>query len=513
MLESLLNSVFLIIFMNSTRQIKLGAVISYLSIAINMIAGLLYTPWMIRIIGKGDYGLYTLAMSVISLFVFDFGLGVSINRFLSKYLAEGRQDKANQCLGMVYKLYFYIDIVLLIVLTTVYFFIAQIYQELTPIEMEKFKIVYAMAAFFAVFSFPFIPINGILSAHEKFVQLKLCDVIHKLIVVGAMSFCLFVGYGLYALILVNALAGIIMIAMKLYFIKRYTSQKIDFMYKNREEFRQIVGFSGWVTIMSFCQRCIFTLGPTILGAFSGSAAIAIFGIASTLEGYVFTFSSALSGMFLPRVSRIVAKDGDVLPLMIKIGRIQLMLVSFVVLGFCCVGFEFIQLWVGEDFSLSYLCTLFIIIPSILQLPQEIGDQTLYAKNKLRERSYAFISMAVANVVLGIPLSIFFGAVGLCFSICMAYLIRTIVLDIIYKNVLHIDICKFFKETFVVFLPAFILCLVVCFALNHFVCIGGWLSIGIKGIIYCVIMITSLFFFVMNKEEKEFVLFPIRKFFL
>lgn len=73
-------------------------------------------------------------------------------------------------------------------------------------------------------------------------QLKLCDVIHKLIVVGAMSFCLFVGYGLYALILVNALAGIIMIAMKLYFIKRYTSQKIDFMYKNREEFRQIVGF-------------------------------------------------------------------------------------------------------------------------------------------------------------------------------------------------------------------------------------------------------------------------------
>lgn len=488
--------------MDSTRQIKLGAIISYLSIAINMIAGLLYTPWMIRTIGKEDYGLYTLAMSVISLFVFDFGLGVSINRFLSRYLAEGRQDRANQCLGMVYRLYFYFDIILLIALTTIYFFIPQIYRELTPSEIENFKIVYAMAAFFAVFSFPFIPINGILSAHEKFVQLKSCDVIHKLIVVGAMTVCLLAGYGLYALVLVNALAGIIMIAIKLYFIKRYTSQGADFLYKNKEEFRQIIGFSGWVTIMSFCQRCIFTLGPTILGVFSGSGAIAIFGIANTLEGYVFTFSSALSGMFLPRVSRIVAKDGDVLPLMIKIGRIQLMLVSFVVCGFCYVGSEFIQLWVGKDFSSAYLCTLFIILPSILQLPQEIGDQTLYAKNKLKERSYAFISMAVVNVALGIPLSILWGATGLCISICIAYLIRTIILDIIYKKILHIDIYKFFKDTFIVFLPAFALCLATCFALNYFVCIEGWLSVGIKGIIYCVIMALALYIMVMNKEERE-----------
>lgn len=496
--------------MDSTRQIKLGAVISYLSIVINMIAGLLYTPWMIRTIGKEDYGLYTLAMSVISLFIFDFGLGVSINRFLSKYLAEGRQDRANQCLGMVYKLYFYFDIILLLALTTIYFFIPQIYRELTPSEIENFKIVYAMAAFFAVFSFPFIPINGILSAHEKFVQLKSCDVIHKLIVVGAMTICLLAGYGLYALVLVNALAGIIMIAIKLYFIKRYTSQGADFSYKNKEEFRQIVGFSGWVTIMSFCQRCIFTLGPTILGAFSGSVAIAIFGIANTLEGYVFTFSSALSGMFLPRVSRIVAKNGDVLPLMIKIGRIQLMLVSFVVLGFCCVGSEFIQLWIGEDFSSSYLCTLLIILPSILQLPQEIGDQTLYAKNKLKERSYAFISMAVVNIALGIPLSILWGATGLCISICAAYLIRTVILDIIYKKVLNIDIYKFFKETFVVFIPAFALCLTVCFTLNHIVGVSGWLGIGIKGVIYCIVMVMALFYLVMNKEEKALVISLIHR---
>mgnify|MGYP001540049099 CR=1 FL=1 len=73
------------------NQIKTGAIISYVALFLNIVIGLLYTPWMINTIGKADYGLYTLAMSVISLFVFDFGLGSAITRFVSKYLAENRQ--------------------------------------------------------------------------------------------------------------------------------------------------------------------------------------------------------------------------------------------------------------------------------------------------------------------------------------------------------------------------------------------------------------------------------------
>ena len=59
---------------NSRDQIKIGAILSYLSIGINIIAGLLYTPWMVDTIGKSDYGLYTLANSLITLFLVDFGL-------------------------------------------------------------------------------------------------------------------------------------------------------------------------------------------------------------------------------------------------------------------------------------------------------------------------------------------------------------------------------------------------------------------------------------------------------
>ena len=51
--------------MNSRQQIKLGAVLSYFAIFVNIATGILYTPWMIRCIGREEFGLYTLAMSVI----------------------------------------------------------------------------------------------------------------------------------------------------------------------------------------------------------------------------------------------------------------------------------------------------------------------------------------------------------------------------------------------------------------------------------------------------------------
>ena len=96
---------------NSSQQLKLGAIISYLAIGINIISGLFYTPWMIHSIGRENYGLYTLALSIITLFVFDFGLSAAVTRFIARYLAQDRQDKANDCIGLVYRLYIIIDII------------------------------------------------------------------------------------------------------------------------------------------------------------------------------------------------------------------------------------------------------------------------------------------------------------------------------------------------------------------------------------------------------------------
>ena len=138
--------------LDSKKQIALGAIMSYISIGINIVTGLVFTPWMIHSIGKENYGLFTLALSVISLFVFDFGLSSAITRFLSIYIADGKKEKIEQCLGLVLRIYLVIDIFLFLVLCSVSFFIPYIYKELTLEEIEKFMVIYIMAASFSIFS-------------------------------------------------------------------------------------------------------------------------------------------------------------------------------------------------------------------------------------------------------------------------------------------------------------------------------------------------------------------------
>lgn len=493
-------------------QIKVGAIISYLALFLNIIIGLLYTPWMINSIGKSNYGLYTLAMSVISLFVFDFGLGSAITRFVSQYLAEDRQDKVDNLLGLVFKLYLIGDIIILISLSLIYFFLPFLYQGLTSSEMESFKIVYLIAALFCVISFPFIPLNGIITSYEKFIQLKVCDLIHKFIIVGLMAGCLLMGGGLYSLVIVNSIAGIIIIFLKLSILGKTKLYAIQWKFWNKPLLKSVLNFSIWITVIQLAQRCIFNIAPSFLAVYANSTSITILGIAICLEGYTFSFANAINGMFLPRVSRMVVNNNreEILYLMTRIGRIQIYIIGAICAGFICLGKDFIHLWLGDGFSDVYACALMIISPSFLQLPQEIGNTTIVAEGKVKQQAHAYIFMAILNLVLAFPLTRLFGVYGICASIMIAYIGRTILMDIIFYKELKLNILSFFKDAFIKTIPALVIAVISSLTAIHFIPISGWLGFAIKIFIFCTIYIVCIWKFAMNQYECNLLFTPLKK---
>lgn len=494
------------------NQIKTGAIISYVALFLNIVIGLLYTPWMINTIGKADYGLYTLAMSVISLFVFDFGLGSAITRFVSKYLAEGRQDKVDNLLGLVFKLYLLGDLIILLGLLVLYIFLSDIYHGLTLEEMEKFKVIFIIASMFCVISFPFIPLNGIIISYERFIQLKSCDLIHKCIVVALMTACLLMGGGLFSLVLVNSVAGIIIILFKLAVLGKTRINAIQWRYWDKVVLKSVLSFSVWVTVIQLAQRCIFNIAPSILAAFATSTAITILGIAICLEGYTYSFASAINGMFLPRVSRMVAKNNreEILKLMIRIGRIQIYIIGLMCVGFICVGREFIQLWLGNGYDEVYICALLIILPSFLHLPQEIGNTTIVAEGHVKLQAYAFLLMATINLILAYPMTKFFSVIGLCTSIMIAYVVRTIMMDVIFYKTLHIDIFKFFKDSYMKIIPSLAFAVIFCFLFTNYYTQSGYIGFIVKTAVCTLVYILSVWFFAMDNSEKELLSTPIRK---
>ena len=83
------------------NQIKIGAALNYVIIGLNTLVGLLYTPYMLRMLGQNDYGLYSLVASVIAyLTILDFGFGNAIIRYTAKFRAERKQREQWEMFGM-----------------------------------------------------------------------------------------------------------------------------------------------------------------------------------------------------------------------------------------------------------------------------------------------------------------------------------------------------------------------------------------------------------------------------
>lgn len=227
----------------SNKQLKTGAVLSYLAIGINIVSALIYSPWMLSKIGSGDYGLYSLASSLINMFLLDFGISSAVSRFVSKYVAEGKQEKVDQLLGVVFKLFMGIAAVISVVLIMIYFFIDQIYISLTPSELSRFKIVYIISATYSVVSFPFTTtLNGVLTSYEKFIQMKLCDVGNKIITVVLIVIVLSNGYGLYALVAINAALNLVCFFAKWIVIKKVTPVKLPIRFWDITLLKEIFSF-------------------------------------------------------------------------------------------------------------------------------------------------------------------------------------------------------------------------------------------------------------------------------
>lgn len=491
--------------MNSSKQIKFGAVLSYVTIALSVVSGLLYTPWLEETIGKSQYGLYTLANSLIILFMVDFGLSAATSRYLSQYNAEGNKEAAERFLGAVYKLYLIIDGLIFTVLLVLFFFLEDIYVKLTPAELAQFKVVYVISGLFGIINFPFVTFNGILTAYEKFVPLKILDILYRVFNIGFTVLALMMGHGLYALVSVHAAVGLLVLLIKYIVIRRTVPIRANLQSRETGIYKEIFSFSLWVTVSALAMRLVFNITPSILGIVAGSSAIAVFGIVTTIEGYTYTITTAINGMFMPRISRfLVQKEGqeNLNSLFLNVGKFQVALNGLIVAGFAVVGRSFIRLWMGADYDQAYLGILLVIIPGLFYNGLQIADTTMTVMKKVKQPAIVSAVTGLTNVALSFVLSHFLDVIGACLAICAAYTLRAVLLTVIYHRQLPLDIPRFMKKCYLRMVAPIVLTVLLGLGLNYLIADGGWLIFLLKAAITALLYLILTFLLGYSREERN-----------
>lgn len=124
----------------------IGIILSYVSLAINTIVNIVYVPILLHFLGKSEYGLYQLMGSFIAYFgVMDFGLSNTVVRYYSKYKALDNKVQMENVLAIAQRIYFVIDIIIIIVATIIYPLLDVIYgQSLNTYELSSTKQMYVI---------------------------------------------------------------------------------------------------------------------------------------------------------------------------------------------------------------------------------------------------------------------------------------------------------------------------------------------------------------------------------
>lgn len=489
------------------KKLFMGAFISYFTIGINIIAGLLYTPWMIHTIGNSQYALYTLTLSVIDIFMTDFGISSATSRFLSNYYANGEEENVNRFLGITLKLYLIIDVILFLVLYVLYFFLEQIYVKLTLEELHIFKGLYSVVAFYSIVLFPLMNLNGVLMAKEKFILVKLCGLFQKLLVVLGVICALMLGGDVYALVLVNAVSNIFFSAIKLLLVKR-EGVKFNIRYKNRAMLKELFTFSIWSTVVQFMQRFIFNLAPTLLATYVNSTEITYFSLASTIEGYVWIIGDAINGMFMPQVARLnreAEANEKIINLMCKVGQFQIFITGFIVVTFGMIGSDFVFLWMGEGYEKVAICGLLIIVPALLDIPQQIGKTTMLVRNKVKLEACVYILMILVYLPIATVLTKKYGVIGTAVAILISYTIRSVTLLILYQKKFNLSIKKFCITVYGRWTFSGILCATIVWTLLSGIEKTGIEGLVIKGIVCSVIYLIVIWFTFLNSSNRKDIL--------
>ncbi|MBQ1950520.1 MAG: lipopolysaccharide biosynthesis protein [Clostridia bacterium] len=496
----------------SSSQIKWGALISYVALGVTTLIGLLYTPWMVDKIGRANYGLYTLAISLINIFLLDFGLGSAVSRFVSKYRAEGNQQGVNNIMGAIYKLYIAIDILIVVTLVVVYFFIDSIYVKLTPAEIEQFRILYILVAFSHAISFPLSPLNGLLNAYEKFVQLKLCTLCTKVATVAAVVIALRFSNSVTTVVGLNVLFELLGLLVKFTIVRTNVPVRVNFRQVEKGIYRTLFSFTVWTAIISLMQRFTHSFAPSVLAMTSNTIEIALYAPAVTLEGYFYTLATAVNGLFLPRISRYIAdkKEDGILNLMIKVGQYQVVVLGLVFVGFVCVGQEFMVNWMGPDFRKTYYLAMLILLPTLISSTQQIAHTTVIAKKLIKYQAICMCVTGVLGLALSYVVSMYVGALGVCIGTAVTSLANISYMNTVYKRKAGIDVFTFYKKCYLKAIPCYAITIVLGLLITNRVPLAGWAGLFIKAGLVAVLFGLTMWFGYISKAERQQLIQKIKR---
>lgn len=488
------------------NQRKAGVFLSYISMGLDALAGFICLPFLVKLLGKGEFGLYQLVGAIIAyLLIMDFGLSNTTTRYYARYQEQGKQKEKENMLALSAIFYGFVAVLILVIGFSLLYFFLPVYQNtLSPQDFITAKKLFTIMLLNVAIVIPANIFAAVINANQKFIFAKTLVILTLLLRPATIVLMLHIWPKALTIVYIHTIFNFLVVTANIIYCCKFLDIKMKLHRFEWKLLKELILFSLFVFVAVAMEQTYWRSGQLILGALIGTGAVAVYAIAMKLDIFFTRLADNISAIFLPQLSQISAHKSfkeQTNEVFLKVSRLQIMVMSIFLCGFILYGKTFLKFWLGAGFDGSYYYSLTIMFALFIPLTQSIGIWILQAQNKHYFRAYVYTASAIFNIVLGIFLVEHIGAKGCAVATAFSILLgQGLAMNLYYKKI-GLALKNYFKNVLKI-IPVFVLMFLIGLAGEKFFITQSLAIFLVKIILFILLFLAAFYFGFMNAYEKN-----------
>ena len=439
--------------MSDNKKIFKNSNILYIRLIIITIVGLFSSRLVLQSLGASDFGLYNVVGGIVVMIgILNTAMISTSFRYIAFEMGKGNAEEVNQVFNISLVLHAFLALLIILLAETVGIYYIHHFLNVPADRIPDAIFVFRFSVLAAIFSIFSIPFQGLITAQEEFLVRSLIEVILVLLRLAAAILIVYYGASrlrLYSVLtaLAIALTSILYIA---YCRRKYASIVLWNFQTDKNKYREMMGFSGWV--MLGVLGCVGKVqgAALIINVFFGTILNASFGIANQVNQLILMFTQNLGQAAIPQITKSYSSGNSdrSMQLVCYMTKYSFFLMLLPALPILLETNFLLHLWLGKVPEHTTLFCQLMIWNALIECLNGAIPAAVHATGKLKYFQIIQTPVSLSSLLMAWILFKFgYPPYSILVVSILTALVNVVVCIVLLKSVIHFDVKRLFKISY------------------------------------------------------------------
>lgn len=401
---------------------------SYARDIVDILTFLILTPFLIDVLGKDQFGLWSLIWSIVSLFALaDMGFGTSIVKYVADARGSGNIDRLRGVVCTTFWIYTGIGTILMLVVGTCLLFFNQLF-DIPPEHQEAARSVMLILSLRVALCLPLENFRGVLNGNQKIKIANAYKILASISYFLAVLAVLRWVRDIRVLALLNLFAGLLpMLSMAIHAWLTLPGVSIHPKFFQPRLIKELSSFSVYFLLIQISALIYSRVDSVIIKGFLSLEMVAFYTIAIRLADKSNQFCNQLTRVLTPLMAEYngAGKQEKVVAIWQQGTKAVVAFAIPLLVGLILLAEPLILAWAGEDFGAAVVPCQILVSACLITVIHSNTAGLLSMVGHHRFLAWTTLFSQLFNLGLSLVLIQYFGIVGVAVATLVAQVPQTI----------------------------------------------------------------------------------------